>query len=565
MSEGILPIMLEKIGRFYISIRLVSLAALCSLLVTQGAFCAGAVSVISVDAAGIPLRHGAGWQNGRSVQAPVNNDGQVAFTAPMPGYDNSPSAQFHASYLGRVAGLDMLYSGVDPLSVMLDSPLRTTNTELAGDSLLRTIAILCDERSSASSAATLTRMHIWSVARPAQVATVHIGRSPEIVAAHCHVAMAANGQFALVYGRELAATLYRIQGGDVVQTIDVSACIPSDDGRIGLSGDGDGIFFAAALAGYGLLAGQCGIFRYQVSDASLAFVCAGGPATIDAEISVSADGNTVAFRRRTGALAIARYQNGSWTCPDDYPVQAALCRNPAVNADGRFVAYEAASTTGGVIQVYRYDQLRRASDLVSADATGLPAQADCQRPAISPDGRLVTFVSAADNLGVATNGLHHVLRRELDISTIGPGGMQLRLHQGWNMVAIPFAVDQASLSTIRACAAGTLWGWDANKQRYVPPHGDIMAGQGFWLHAEEDCIISVTGEEQQTGGPLLSTHGWHLLGPASVATTQALPLANTEAAPVLFGLESSGKSYTRHYGTDLEYGRAYWAFVSGGD
>ena len=553
-----MPIMQKQAGWLGYCAYVCDLIALCSLLVTQGAFCAGAVSVVSVDAAGIPLRHGAGWQNGRSVQAPVNNDGQVAFTAPMPDYDNSPEAQYHASYLGGNAELSMLYPGVDPLSVILESPLRTTNTELAGDAFLRTIAILCDERSSASSAATLTQLHIWSAARPVQVDTVNIGSSPEILATHCHVAMAANGQCGLVYGRELPATLYRIQGGDIVQTTDVSAWIPSGDGRKCISGDGDGIFFAAALAGYGLLAGQNGIFRFDRSSASLAFVCAAGAISLDPELSVSADGNTVAFRRRTGALAIAQYQDGTWVCPDDYPIQAALCRNPTVNADGRFVAYEASS--GDVVQVFRYDHLRRASDLVSASTSGQPANADCNRPAISPDGRFVTFVSAADNLGAATNGNCHVFRRELDIPTIAPDWMQLRLHQGWNMVAVPFAVDQASLTIVRASAVGTLWAWDANKQRYASLNGNIAAGQGFWLHAEEDCIISITGGAQQNDGPLLPTHGWHLLGLATVSATPSLPLAPPAAAAVIFGLEPVGESYTQHAATDLEYGRAYWTF-----
>ena len=141
--------------------------------------------------------------------------------------------------------------------------------------------------------------------------------------------------------------------------------------------------------------------------------------------------------------------------------------------------------------------------------------------------------------------------------------MHLRLQQGWNMVAVPFAVDQASLTTIRASAVGTLWAWDANKQRYASLNGKIAAGQGFWLHAGEDCIISITGEAQQKASPLLSANGWHLLGPATVSATPSLPLANSAAAAVIFGLEPVGESYTQHAGTDLEYGRTYWTFIPG--
>ncbi|NMA47256.1 MAG: hypothetical protein GX945_11920 [Lentisphaerae bacterium] len=544
-------------GRF-----LVSLSVLCALLFARAAFAADVIRMVSVDASGVPLRYGAGWQGGRFVQAPVNNGGQVAFVAPMPEYDNSPEAQFYASYLGGGSELRMLYPGVDSLSVILGSPLRTTNTTLAGDAFLRNIAILCDERSSAGSAATLARLHIWSAAHPAQVSTQNIGSSPEVLATHCHIAMAANGQSVLVYGPQVAATLYRQQNGDGVQAVDLSAWIPASDGRIGMADDGDGIFFAAPLAGYGLLPGQNGVFCYQVSKAALTFVCAGGPIALDAEISVAADGDTVAFRRRRGALAIARRQNGVWVCPEDYPIQAALCRNPAVNADGRFIAYEASASAADVSQVFRYDSWRRVSELVSVSASGESANADCQSPAISADGRFVSFVSAADNLAAATNGHYQVFRRELDIPTIAPDWMQLSLHQGWNLIAIPFVMDQAGLATLRDCAAGTtLWAWDADKRRYAPLHDEIAAGQGFWLYAAEERIAGIGGHAQQDDKPLPpTTYGWQLLGLASVSATPSPSLAIPGAASPIFGLEPSSKSYSRQAVTELQYGRAYWVF-----
>jgi Tol biopolymer transport system component len=80
-----------------------------------------------------------------------------------------------------------------------------------------------------------------------------------------------------------------------------------------------------------------------------------------------------------------------------------MCR-PAVSADGRFVAFSSAADnlvpgdTNGVDDVFVHDQLTGATTRVSLTHTGAEANGWCRNPAISADGRFVAYVSVADNL-----------------------------------------------------------------------------------------------------------------------------------------------------------------------
>jgi Tol biopolymer transport system component len=75
---------------------------------------------------------------------------------------------------------------------------------------------------------------------------------------------------------------------------------------------------------------------------------------------------------------------------------------PAISADGRFVTYEvsASNLPGGdglINQVYRYDRKTRKTRLVSRGSHG-PGDDYSSYPAISADGRFVEFKSRAQNL-----------------------------------------------------------------------------------------------------------------------------------------------------------------------
>ena len=80
--------------------------------------------------------------------------------------------------------------------------------------------------------------------------------------------------------------------------------------------------------------------------------------------------------------------------------------DPAISADGRFVTFVSQSTNlvAGVIgqQVYLRDRQTGQTTLISKSSSGVTSNGGVNSsPAISSDGRYIAFVSVATNLGVA--------------------------------------------------------------------------------------------------------------------------------------------------------------------
>lgn len=78
--------------------------------------------------------------------------------------------------------------------------------------------------------------------------------------------------------------------------------------------------------------------------------------------------------------------------------------NPAVSADGRFVAFRSAASnlvpgdTNGMRDIFVHDRLTGQTERVSVDSSGGEADGESDRPCISADGRFVAFQSLARNL-----------------------------------------------------------------------------------------------------------------------------------------------------------------------
>ncbi len=88
---------------------------------------------------------------------------------------------------------------------------------------------------------------------------------------------------------------------------------------------------------------------------------------------------------------------------------------PAVSGDGRFVSFESHATnlvagdTNGVIDIFVRDRANATTTLVSVSSLGQPADGPSTLPAISTDGRFAAFGSDATNLVPGdTNGRHDV-------------------------------------------------------------------------------------------------------------------------------------------------------------
>ncbi len=95
-------------------------------------------------------------------------------------------------------------------------------------------------------------------------------------------------------------------------------------------------------------------------------------------------------------------------------------RSPACSADGRFAVFASKATNltsdsvdGAQWQIFVYDSLRNELKLMSTKK-GVAADADCETPAISANGRYVTFTSAATNLGIPASAAPHLYRAECE-------------------------------------------------------------------------------------------------------------------------------------------------------
>jgi Tol biopolymer transport system component len=110
--------------------------------------------------------------------------------------------------------------------------------------------------------------------------------------------------------------------------------------------------------------------------------------------------------------------------------------NPAISADGRFVAFHSLATnlvpgdTNGTSDVFVRDRQSGSTERVSLSSGGGQAQGHSAEAALSADGRFVAFQSGAANLVAGdTNGAFDVFVRDRQSGTtervsVGPGGVQ---------------------------------------------------------------------------------------------------------------------------------------------
>jgi Tol biopolymer transport system component len=140
------------------------------------------------------------------------------------------------------------------------------------------------------------------------------------------------------------------------------------------------------------------------------------------QLSVSADGRWVAFASSADDLVL----NDTNQLPDVFvrdlvggttvlasvgfdgsPARGGASVNPLISADGRYVVFLSSATNLIVRQffynanwnVFRRDLQTGTNIMVSVDPNGIcPGNGDASDPVMSPDGRYVVFLSAANNL-----------------------------------------------------------------------------------------------------------------------------------------------------------------------
>jgi len=150
---------------------------------------------------------------------------------------------------------------------------------------------------------------------------------------------------------------------------------------------------------------------------------AGNEANGDSDApAISADGQIVAFGSAASNLALApadtngmqdlfvkNMANGAVTCVSVLPGGASgpgSLRTPfgvSLSANGLVCAYEFSGAllpadTNGLLDIYVYDFDNGSNELISVGLSGAVANGESRRPALSADGRYVTFDSQATNL-----------------------------------------------------------------------------------------------------------------------------------------------------------------------
>lgn len=154
--------------------------------------------------------------------------------------------------------------------------------------------------------------------------------------------------------------------------------------------------------------------------------------------SISADGRFVAFESTATNLVPADTNNNS-----DIFVRDRLTNittrisvnstgnqgnfdafNPAISADGRFVAFESNSTnlvsgdTNNTSDIFLHDRLNGNTTRISVDSTGQEGDRPSLNPSISADGRLIAFESNSTNLVAGdTNNTSDIFIRNIETNT----------------------------------------------------------------------------------------------------------------------------------------------------
>jgi Tol biopolymer transport system component len=212
------------------------------------------------------------------------------------------------------------------------------------------------------------------------------------------------------------------------------ASIAADGGEIGgganpcLSADGRYVVFQSQ--------GKILLKDLQNSDLLPVSIAADGtPANGHNEnATVSADGRYVAFRSYASNLVPGdtndvsdilvkdRLTGEVWRASSASDGSGANDHsdNPAISADGRFIAFESAASnlvsgdTNGCVDIFVADRVTGEIRRASTSADGMEADAACTQPALTADGRYLAFVSDASNLVPhATNGGTDIFVKDL--------------------------------------------------------------------------------------------------------------------------------------------------------
>jgi Tol biopolymer transport system component len=239
-------------------------------------------------------------------------------------------------------------------------------------------------------------------------------------------------------------------------------------------------------------------------------------------IAISSDGRFVAFQSEATNLIVSDLggyrdifvrdrQTGTTECVsvDSAGNQGNYhSRFPSISPDGRFVSFSSAASnlapgdTNGLVDVFLRDRLNGTTVRISVDSTGAEANQQSLLSAVSADGRFVAFDSTATNLVAGdTNGVRDIFLRDV------LNGTTVR-------VSVDAGGAQGNLDSANPCisADGRFVAFDSAASNLVP--GDTNAVRdAFMRDLQTGTIERVSvdaGGVQGTGNstyPALSADG----------------------------------------------------------
>gem|GEM_PF-6714130 len=181
---------------------------------------------------------------------------------------------------------------------------------------------------------------------------------------------------------------------------------------LGISGAGDIVVFTS---GAGLTSGDddggfADVYLRNLVQADVQLISAGTGAARNAYLcTLSGDGRQVAYYTQDGRNLLLRSVETGAEIVLEQGLPVDPLRAPALSWTGARVVYEKAGA------IRSYDTGPGLYEAVSVNTAGDPAAAACAAPALSADGRVAAFRSAADNLGPAEfAGVQTVYLRYLD-------------------------------------------------------------------------------------------------------------------------------------------------------
>ena len=184
---------------------------------------------------------------------------------------------------------------------------------------------------------------------------------------------------------------------------------------------------------------------------------------------------------------------------------------PEMTPDGRYVAYVQYEQAGGTnySSVRLWDRQTGSNVLVSAGPDGSwPTNSTSHTPALSDDGRYLTFLSDATNLvgNSVSNGLH-IYRRDLHTATTGLVDVDTKgVGSQDQLAAIPFLSSDGSCVTFAASDGGLIASDNNNASDVFL--WDSVAGTNTLISVHNPLAVFQTGNLPSSLGQLsLSVDG----------------------------------------------------------